>query len=176
MTFIASVIAKEGIAIVSDSFGTTMEHSLNETNLLEYLIAADDKEKIPVVDLVRLFEKKASHTRNYIDKLFKFDEFSAITFTGAIYINGKEIKEIVKVIAAELQVDTPAYKAKDINQILDEFRNKLKIEIIEHGKNDNLTSTDLIFSHFNVRSNQPQIFMIKVKELIETTLMKTIRN
>ncbi|HEY0175712.1 MAG TPA: hypothetical protein VGC08_05000, partial [Pedobacter sp.] len=78
MTFIASVIAKEGIAIVADSFGTTMEHSLNEKIFLDYLAEADDKENIPVKDLVSLFEKRPSHTRNYVDKLFKFDEFSAV--------------------------------------------------------------------------------------------------
>jgi len=163
MTFIASVIAKEGIAIVADSFGTTMEHSLNEKKFLDYIAEADDKENISVIELVRLFEKRPSYTRNYIDKLFKFDEFSAVTFTGAVYINGKEIKEIVKIIAAELQVDSPAYKARDILDILQDFCDKLKVEILEHCKTNNFTHTDFIFSHFNVSKNESQIFLIKIK-------------
>lgn len=163
MTFIASVIAKEGIAIVADSFGTTMEHSLNENKFLDYLQDAKDKENIPIADLVGLFEKRPSHTRNYIDKLFMFDKYSAITFTGTVYINGKEIKEIVKIISAELQVDTPAYNAKDISEILKEFCEKLKFEIIQHCQTNDFSHTDFIFSHFNVSKNQSQIFLIKIK-------------
>lgn len=165
MTFIASVIAKEGIAIVADSFGTTMEHSLKEKQFLDYLNEAENKENIPVADLVGLFKNRPSHTRNYVDKLFKFDKYSAVTFTGAVYINGKEIKEIVKIIAAELQVDSAAYNAKSIDEVLKEFCEKLKLEIIEHCKTTNFSHTDFIFSHFNVGKNESQIFLIKIKPI-----------
>lgn len=164
MTFIASVIAKEGIAIVADSFVTTVEHSLDEQTFLTYLQDVPDKDNIPIRDLIQLFERRASHTRNFVDKLFQFDRYSAVTITGAAYINGKEIKDIVKLISIEMQADEGVYRAKNIFEILQEFCDRLKIEVIEHLKNNNLTATDFIFSHFNIQSNEPQIFVIKIKE------------
>lgn len=162
MTFIASVIAKEGIAIVADSFGTTLEHSLNEKAFLDYIAEADDKDNIPIQELIELFEKKPSYTRNYVDKLFRFSKYSAITFTGAIYINGKEIKEIVKSIATAMDTDNDAHNAKELEAILTEFCSYLKAEVIEHAQTNNLTPTDLIFSHFNLSTNTPQIYVIKI--------------
>lgn len=163
MTFIASIIAKEGIAIVADSFGTTMEHSIKENKFLDHMKEAENKENIAVIDLVGLFEKRPSHTINYIDKLFKFDKYSAVTFTGAVYINGKEIKEIIKKISTELQVDTATYNEKDISDILIEFCEKLKSEVIQHCQTNDFPYTDFIFSHFNVSKNESQIFLIKIK-------------
>jgi len=162
MTFIASVIAKEGVAIVADSFGTTLEHSLNEKTFLDYIAEADDKTNIPIQELIELFEKKPSYTRNYVDKLFRFSKYSAITFTGAVYINGKEIKEIVKSISTTMDTDNDAHNAKELEAVLTEFCDLLKVEVIEHAKTRNLTPTDLIFSNFNLSTNKPQIYVIKI--------------
>lgn len=167
MTFIASIIAKEGIAIIADSFGTTMEQSLDKNKLLEYINKAEYEKNMPINELSGLFTKKPSYTRNYVDKLFKFGDFSAITFTGAIYINGKEIKEIIRSIAIDLLVDTPSYKAKDISIILEEFCEKLRSEVIQHGKVHDLTSTQFIFSHFNTSEGISQIFLIEVKGIVK---------
>lgn len=162
MTFIASVIAKEGIAIVADSFGTTLEHSLNEKTFLDYIVEAGDKNNIPIQELIELFEKKPSHTRNYVDKLFRFSKYSAITFTGAVYINGKEIKEIVKFIATTMDTDNDVHNAKELETVLGEFCGYLKTEVINHAQTMNLTPTDLIFSTFNLNTNKPQIYVIKI--------------
>ena len=48
MTFIASVIAKDGVAIVADSFVTTVEHSLSEDKFIDYLTSATDKKNIKI--------------------------------------------------------------------------------------------------------------------------------
>lgn len=167
MTFIASVIAKDGIAIVADSFRTTVTHSLDEEQFVDYLSNRKDKAKtsIPLTDIVRLFEEKASHTRNYVDKLSKFDEDSAVATSGAAYINRKEIKDIVRQIAAEMQADLNAYNAKSIEDKLQEFCDKIKIEVLDHLKNLSMGETDFIFSHYNRTKNEPQVFIIKIKKI-----------
>jgi hypothetical protein len=118
MTFIASVIAKDGVAIVADSFVTTIDYSIDRDTFIDYLNQKTNQKSIPVKDLVDLFNKKPSHTRNFADKLFQFDKFSAISTAGSAYINGKEIKDIVKSIALEMQKDEGVYYARDIEEIM----------------------------------------------------------
>ena len=167
MTFIASVIAKEGIAIVADSFRTTLEHSISENDFSDFYssLPEDNRENIPLSKIIQLFDRRPSSTRNYVDKLFKFDQFSAVTTTGAAYINNKEIKEIIASISSSMQVDEAVYRSRDIEDILNEFLDKVKVEILEHLKTDNLSITEFIFSHFNVKLNKSQIFVIKIKEV-----------
>jgi hypothetical protein len=165
MTFIASVIAKEGIAMVADSFVTTIDSSIEREDFLEYLSKAKSKKSIPITDVIDLFKRRASHTRNYADKLFQFDQYSAIATAGSAYINNIEIKDLVKRIAAEMQADSVAYNARDIEEILKEFCDKIKAEVLEHLKKYNVSETDFIFSHFNRTKNAPQIFLIKIKKI-----------
>ena len=165
MTFIASVIAKEGIAMVADSFVTTVEHSIDRKDFIDYLSKSKTNKSIPISDLIDLFQQRASHTRNYADKLFQFDDYSAIATAGSAYINGVEIKDLVKRIALEMQIDSVAYYAKAIDDILKEFCELVKKEVLEHLKKYNCGETDFIFSHFNRTKNEPQIFLIKIKQL-----------
>lgn len=167
MTFIASVIAKDGLAMVADSFVTTLEYSIDQSQFIDYLIKSSKKNKttIPLKDIIGLFIQRASHTRNFADKLFQFDNFSAIATAGSAYINGKEIKDIVKAIASEMQINEEVYYAKQIEDILKEFCDKIKEEVIEHLKSYDCDETDFIFSHFNKKENKPQLFLIKVKSL-----------
>jgi hypothetical protein len=163
MTFIASVIAKEGVAMVADSFVTTVEQSIDRDDFIDYLSKSKNKNSIPISDLIKLFQRRAAHTRNFADKLFQFDEYSAIATAGSAYINSIEIKDIVKKIATEMQVDISIYNARTIEDILTEFCEKVKIEVVEHLKTYDCGETDFIFSHFNKTKNTPQIFLIKIK-------------
>ncbi|WP_394774978.1 hypothetical protein [Flavobacterium sp.] len=165
MTFIASVIAKEGIAMVADSFVTTVEHSIDRKDFIDYLSKSKTKKSIPITDLIDLFQRRASHTRNFADKLFQFDKFSAIATAGSAYINGIEIKDIVKRIANDMQIDEAIYYAKNIEDILKEFCDKIKTEVLEHLKKYDCGETDFIFSHYNRAKDIPQIFLIKIKSL-----------
>jgi hypothetical protein len=165
MTFIASVIAKDGVAMVADSFVTTVEHSIDRQDFIDYLSKSQTKKSIPISDLIDLFERRPSHTRNYADKLFQFDKYSAIATAGAAYINSTEIKDMVKLIASEMQIDQSVYYARDIEDILKEFCERVKKEVLEHLKRYDCGETDFIFSHFNRFKNTPQIFLIKIKQL-----------
>ena len=164
MTFIASVIAKEGVAIVADSFRTTINHSIEEDDFIEFIDNASDKENIKISELVGLFQEKASHTRNYVDKLIQFDTHSAICSTGAAYINGKEVKNIIKAISAEMQADPAAYEALSIDEKIKRITDKLQEEVFQHLETRNFCSTNFIFSHFNKTKNEPQVFIINIKK------------
>ncbi|POY35495.1 hypothetical protein C3K47_15665 [Solitalea longa] len=163
MTFIASVIAKDGVAMVADSFVTTIEHSIDKDDFIDYLSKTKSKTTIPITDLINLFQRRASHTRNYADKLFQFDDYSAIATAGSAYINGVEIKDIVKKIAAEMQIDKSVYYSRDIEDILKEFCNYIKKDVLEHLTKYDCGETDFIFSHFNRAADLPQIFLIRIK-------------
>lgn len=165
MTFIASVIAKDGVAIVADSFVTTSERSISEDRFITHLNASDNKDTIDVPTLISLFERRPSHTRNYVDKLVRFDDFSAITITGAAYINKKEINDVIKAIAAEMTANPAEHYAKDINQVLDEFCQKVKGEILIHLDDNHFSPFEFIFSHYNRKDNKPQVFVIRTKFL-----------
>ncbi|MBF4515802.1 hypothetical protein IRZ71_05585 [Flavobacterium sp. ANB] len=163
MTFIASVIAKDGVAIVADSFVTTLDQSIDRDSFLDYLSKTKNKKSIPIEDIVDLFNKRPSHTRNFADKLFQFDQFSAISTAGSAYINGKEIKDIVKSIAIDIQADEGVYYARDIEDILKDLCSKVRVEVFEHLKNNDFGETDFVFSHFNRGKNKPQVFVIRMR-------------
>lgn len=165
MTFIASIIAKEGVAMVADSFVTTSGLSISGEDFVDYLKTAKNKKSISISEVANLFQRRASHTRNYADKLFQFGNYSAISTTGAAYINGKEIKDVIKSIAAQMQVDEAVYAAKDIEEILTDFCDRIKHEVLSQLKTTDFPETDFIFSHFNRHKNIPQIFLIRIKSL-----------
>lgn len=165
MTFIASVIAKDGLAIVADSFVTTSEQSISEDRFITYLNAAENKESVDIPTLLSLFEQRPSHTRNYVEKLIQFDKYSAITITGSAHINKKGIIDVIKTISAEMTAIESEYNAKTIDQVLNEFCSKIKAEILEHLTHSHFSPFEFIFSHYNTRDNKPQVFVIKTKFL-----------
>ncbi len=90
MTFIASVIAKQGVAMVSDSFVTTVEQTLDRDDFIAHLKTKKTlPETISLKEMFSLFERKPSYTRNYMEKLFQFGKWSAVSTTGHAYINGR---------------------------------------------------------------------------------------
>ena len=165
MTFIASVIAREGVAIVADSFTTSMERILDEDTFIEYLKDAPVKTEVQTKKLATLFKKKPSYTRNYTDKLFQFGKDSAITTTGMAYLNGKLMKDLVGEIAQKMKAASAAFKAKDKAKIVDEFAAHIKTELLEHLKKLNATDTDFIFSTYDHKKNAPRVFVISIESI-----------
>lgn len=165
MTFIASVIARDGVALVADSFVTTPERSLEEDKLIEFVTKRGNKrQSVTFTELGALFERRPSYTRNYMDKLVQFGRFSAVTTTGQAYINKKLIKDIVIDIATKMDVDSASYNTKTIDEILQQFCDLIKIEVTEHLKTRPLSNTSFIFSHYNNIEDKPQIFNIIINE------------
>src|ERR1700751_4409418 len=99
MTFIASVIAKEGVAVIADSLVTSLRPVLEFDDFLEYIdknIKPNESIKIDPSDIFDLFDVKPSHTKDYEDKLYKYGKYGAITTAGNASINGERIKKLIE--------------------------------------------------------------------------------
>lgn len=77
MTFIASVIAKRGVAIIADSLVTTKVPSIELSEFLDFIKSESDKSKSSEVkldpsEIIKLFKSRPSYTKDYEEKLFKF--------------------------------------------------------------------------------------------------------
>jgi hypothetical protein len=85
MTFIASVVARDGVAIIADSLVTTVRPVLDLGDFLAFVerkASNRDDAQIDVAELYDLFENRASHTRDFEDKIFQYDSHTAITTAG----------------------------------------------------------------------------------------------
>lgn len=121
MTFIASVIAKKGVAIIADSLVTSEMPILHYQNFLDYINKQPKNEGgdtllIPA-DIMQLFNQEPVFTKDYEEKLFKLNEFTAITTTGIAYLNDKSIADIIE----EFKNTQP-----DINDLAIDFATKLE--------------------------------------------------
>ena len=100
MTFIASVVAKKGVAVIADSLVTSESPILHYSKFVEYLMAQPDNangEKLINPDnIIELFNSEPVFTKDFEEKLFEFDQFTAITTTGEAYVNSKNIADIVE--------------------------------------------------------------------------------
>ena len=57
------------------------------------------------------------------------------------------------------------HDAKSIDVILTEFCFKIKSEILAHLIDNNFSSFEFIFSHYNRRENKPQVFVVKTIDI-----------
>lgn len=153
MTFIASVIAKKGVAIIADSLVTSTNRIIEYNNFLDFFKSkakgTSFKEiKIDPKDILSLFERKPSHTKDYEEKLFKYDNYTAITTAGNAAINNKRIEVIVNEIIAKNKKDK-GYPRKRIETKIKEFSLHLNKEIVEHlNAYEEIGHTTFIFTHF----------------------------
>src|SRR6185312_7439478 len=147
MTFIASVIAKKGVAIIADSLVTSMERIIDYDTFLNFFtekakVTPVGEIKIEPAEIVSLFESKPSHTKDYEEKLFQYDSYTAITTAGAASINGKKIEYIIKALIDKNKKDK-GYSRKKIETKVKEFVEHLnkqtiiyKVDIIPCSKTD----------------------------------------
>jgi hypothetical protein len=166
MTFIASIIARDGIAIVADSFTTSMDRFLDEDTFLDYLRnRANPKKDIPVSELIPKFVRKPSYTRNYTDKLVQFDDNSAVTTTGMAYLNEKLMADQVLDISKAMRADPILYGGKSKDEIVNDFTARIRAEVLEHLKKLSTGGTDFIFSTFDASKNAPRVFVITINPI-----------
>lgn len=162
MTFIASVIAREGVAIVADSFVTRPVSSIEGQELNIYL-KSKKKPSVTLPEIIKLFKTRPGYTRNHMEKLFQFDDYSAVTTAGHAFINEKSIKEIVGRVSYELRLNGD-YAALTVENKLNKFTDILIEEVnnhlINHGK---IGQTVFVFSHYNTSLSKPQIFKITIE-------------
>lgn len=99
MTFIASVIAKNGVAIIADSLVTSSLPVLHYSKYEYYLATQRSNEDggVPLfaAAINDLFEWEPVYTEDYEEKLFRLNQYTAITITGEAFINDKKISVLI---------------------------------------------------------------------------------
>ena len=170
MTFIASVVSKEGVAIIADSLVTSSKPVLEFGEFQKYIDAKSDQ---PVVldpaEIVKLFTIKPSHTKDFEEKLYEYDKFTAITTAGAASINGKKIKEIVT-DAKKVFKPTPR---KAIQKKVNELESFILTEVKTFlATNTVIYSTVLIITHYDPKMQKATIFRMQVNSATTEDLLR----
>ncbi|WP_421944905.1 hypothetical protein [Pedobacter sp.] len=171
MTFIASVIAKEGVAIIADSLVTTSQPVLDYGTFQRYLI--DQKKNntngvsLEAKDIARLFKVKPSYTKDYEDKLYMYDKFTAITTAGSASINNKRIKKLILEAIRKLK---PAGRNtdKNIKDKLDKLKGFISQEVKKYFlKNARISETILLITFYAPGNNKTTVYKLIVKSAIK---------
>ncbi len=167
MTFIASVVANNGVAIIADSLVTTSTSSIEFSEFLNFLTKEAEKSedgdiKLDPQEIIKLFKSRPSYTKDYEDKLFEFDPFTAITTAGSASINDKRIGNIINSIIEENKKDN-YYSRKGIETKIKHLCRQLEKEIKSHlGSKRAIRPTKFILSHFDRKKNETLIYKIDV--------------
>ncbi|MES2516087.1 MAG: hypothetical protein V4580_18170 [Bacteroidota bacterium] len=177
MTFIASVVAKDGIAVIADSLSSSMVRTITQDRWKDFL-NEKKKEVVEGADFVftedevsKLFIRKPSHTKDYENKLFVYDKYTTITTAGGGVINGKRIDKLVAEIKQLAQAEEGKYLAQPIEQRVDQFCKLLESEILAHiGANKIIQPTHFIISHYNKLTQEASIYTVKIIINTEATL------
>jgi 20S proteasome alpha/beta subunit len=173
MTFIASVVARDGIAVIADSLVTSEEPVITLENFRNFLeekkIDIKKPTSISSDDLRSLFEFKPSYTRDFAEKLFPFDKHTIITTSGLAVLNNKVIKNLIE----GFQYLYEQEKNKNIDSFLNGFKQFLKNECSEHIEKHNFVSrTSFIISHYNEEEKKFQIFHVSINPTSKSELEK----
>ncbi len=168
MTFIASVIAKNGIAIIADSLVTTSHPVIEYRDFLSFFETKSKATKSSSIkldprEIINLFETKPHHTKDFEEKLFEYDKFTAITTAGSANINDKSIIDLIEEIKSR-NSKQKGYNAKKIETKIKELCEYLEIEVKEHLK-EKTSIKDIAFliSHYNPRKNVSSVYKINIR-------------
>lgn len=164
MTFIASVIARDGVAIVADSLTTTIERSMDLNQFVDY-INSKPKGQVDLREMVRLFKERPSYTRNYADKLIKLDDFTAISTAGQASLNSKPIKEIIENIGKKIaSKNSPKKNTEALEQKVVDFCKELRKEAVSQiRKIEYIDRCVFIFSHFCKTEDKAKVIKVELK-------------
>lgn len=154
MTFIASVAAKRGVAIIADSLVTSQQGILSFNHYLNYISRkaeeqGDDNVQINANELIALFRQEPSFTKDFEDKLLKVNNYSCLTTCGTAYINKKSIAEITEEFVYENSVELNG-EALGPDEIIDMVKNHFGREIDTHIESgSDLGNFVLILTHYD---------------------------
>ncbi len=169
MTFIASVVARDGVAIIADSL-VTHSRSVIELSDLVNLVKQKKSVSLDLKELVDLAKNKDSHTKDFEEKLFEYDKFTCITTAGNAEIDGKKIREIVEK-KVNINKRNQNYKKFDINEKVLDFCDYIEKELRRHVKNKKrVSSTIFIVTHYDAKLKKTIIYKINSKDCNQNDL------
>jgi hypothetical protein len=179
MTFIASVIAKDGVAVIADSLMTTSEPVISKQAISKYI---SDKTKNPsgpsadvsitFEEIVGLFEYKKSFTKDYEEKLIEYDRYTCVTFTGSASINGIKISKLIYDLIERNKKNRKVYNKKKILTKVNDFTKFVEIEAKKHLRNKNsIGDITFIITHYNPKIKKTDIYKIDIKSSDKNALL-----
>src|SRR6185437_15404894 len=169
MTFIASVVSKEGVAIIADSLVTSSKPVLEFSEFQKYIYTKDDHVVLDPAEIVKLFTIKPSHTKDFEDKLYEYDKFTAVTTAGAASINGKKIKEIINEAIKKLRPSSRKPIARRVSELEAFIATEVKKFL---ATNAVIYSTVLIITNYNPKTYKTTIFRMQVNPATGEDLYK----
>ncbi|KAA5543357.1 hypothetical protein [Adhaeribacter rhizoryzae] len=176
MTFIASVVAKKGVAIIADSLVTSSRQVIELEDFAKYIEQKEEQSQggnqiaLDAQEIANLFKLKPSFTKDYEEKLFEYDNFTAITTAGAAVLNGKRIEAVISEIKAVNEVDV-AYIDLPIEEKVENFVSLIDARVKQHLVTfKSIGSLVFIITHYIVSSNETVIFRVEVPGLTENDI------
>lgn len=181
MTFIASVAAKNGVALIADSLVTTAKSSMDFADFFDLIrrkqVENPDQDIVLKPDeLIEIFRRTPSHTRDYEEKLFEYDKFTAITTAGGAIINDQHIVELVENIKKKnsASANRRSYSQKSIETKIKDFCSFISEEVKEHlRKHHSIGKTSFIFSHYDKNKHTTHVFRVWVNESDNSVLQNS---
>lgn len=164
MTFIASVIARNGVAIIADSLVTTTKAVIEFQDFVNLITASPGgNPTLKADEVMKLFHHKPHHTEDYEEKLFEYDDYTAITTAGSSIVNGKRIGGIIQEIIAKNKAES-GYSRRGIKRKVKEFSEYIEQEVRGHlTNNTNIGQTRFIVTHYDHKNKDVQIFKVMIR-------------
>lgn len=168
MTFIATVIAKDGLAVIADSLVSTRENQLSVGDWMAFInkkrAEANGQEySISEEEIVKLFHPVTKSTKNYEHKLFEYDKFTAITTAGSAHINNKRIRKIISEIRQVTQKLKRSYTRQGITRKVEEFVDQLHVHLTQHFEQlSSISETTFIISNYDPKTSASRVFKIEI--------------
>lgn len=179
MTFIASVIAKKGVAIIADSLVTSSRPIIEFEDFNRLMtskikgLKKNSSIKIDPNEINNLFKIKPSHTKDYEEKMFEYDKYTAITTAGSAEINEMRIGVLINEMIERNKKNKQSYNRKRIETRVKEFTLFIKKHAIEHiKKRIIIRPTTFIFTHYNHNDDKTTIYKIVVNSCNSEILKK----
>lgn len=174
MTFIASVVAKKGVAVIADSLVTSESYILHYRKFVDYLILQPDNDQgekmINPDHIMDLFKSEPIFTKDFEEKLFEFDHYTALTTTGEAYVNNKNIADIIEEFrTSNLQLidDLQIPIEEKINVFIGFINEQIKEHLNKYGSLGYLV---FIISHYTPSTHKTVIFKCTIYPVDGSTL------
>lgn len=167
MTFIASVIAKKGVAVIADSLVTSEMPILKYRNFIDYINGQPKNEEgetlVNTNQIISLFQHEPIFTKDFEEKLFQLNRFTAVTTTGAAYINDKSISDLIEEFKA-LQIDLEDM-AVSFDEKLKQLCNYLNKVVREHlDKYPVVRYCTFIITYYEKHTHKTHIYKAVINE------------
>lgn len=179
MTYIASVRAKNGVALIADSLVTTMESVLEERDYINLLadkrkrLKKGEKITLNVEDVAVLFKSVPAYTTDYEEKLFEYDRYTAIMTAGSAVINGLRISELISNIRDRNKRNKKNYNKYKIRTKVKRFCDEIEKEVRKHIKKyDYFSGASFIVSNYNPSAKKTTVFNVYVNQNSKASIKK----